>query len=174
MVVASAYVWTCFVRAKGIDSSKRACIMVPANVRGRIQPPLPAEYFGNCVAPCYASANVADLIQDDGIVVAAEAIGKSIAQISEILLKSPLNWKPIADMPVLNIAGSPKFRAYDIDFGLGRPTKVEIISLTKKGVMSMEESRDEQGGIEIGIGFPKDEMDCFKKCFSDGLKLLSE
>ena len=77
-------------------------------------------------------------------------------------------------VPVLSVAGSPKFRAYDVDFGFGRPKKVEIVSVTKTGAMSVAESRDEQGGIQIGIGFPKDEMDCFKKCFIDGLKNLSE
>ncbi|XP_078154125.1 coumaroyl-CoA:anthocyanidin 3-O-glucoside-6''-O-coumaroyltransferase 1-like [Carex rostrata] len=80
----------------------------------------------------------------DGIVVAAEAIGKSIEQISEILLKSPLNWKPIADMPVLDLARSRKFRAYDIDFGLGRSTKVEVISANKvasRSVLDFQRTR---------------------------------
>ncbi|XP_078165574.1 anthocyanin 5-aromatic acyltransferase-like [Carex rostrata] len=177
IVVAFAYIWSCFVQAKGIDSSKRACIGIAADVRARIQPPIPEEYFGNCIAICLASANVADLIQDDGIVMAAEAIGKAVAQPSE-RLKVARNWMreyaAYAGVPVLTVAGSPKFRAYDVDFGFGRPMKVEIISATKTGAMSVAESRDEQGSVEIGISFPKDEMDCFKKCFSDGLKLLSE
>ncbi|XP_078166350.1 phenolic glucoside malonyltransferase 2-like [Carex rostrata] len=177
IVIAFAYIWSCFVQAKGIDSSKRACIGIAADVRARIQPPIPVEYFGNCIVICLASANVADLIQNDGIVMAAKAISKAVAQPSE-RLKSARNWMqeyaPFAGVPVLTVAGSPKFRAYDIDFGFGRPTKVEIISATKAGAMSVAESRDEEGGVEIGIAFPKDEMDCFRKCFSNGLKLVSE
>ncbi|XP_078152609.1 anthocyanin 5-aromatic acyltransferase-like [Carex rostrata] len=171
IVIAFAYVWTCYVRAKGIDSSKRAGMGIPADVRARIQPPIPTEYFGNCIALCFASANVADLVQDDGIVVAAEAIGKAVAQSSESL-KSARNWMREAAafkvVPFLKVAGSPKFRVYDVDFGFGRPMKVEIVSATKTGAMSVAESRDEQGGIQIGIGFPKEEMDYFEKCFLDG------
>lgn len=177
IVIVFAYVWTCFVRAKGIDRSKKACIGIPADIRARIQPPIPAEYFGNCIALCLASADVTDLIEDDGIVVAAEAIGKTIEQ-SKDRLKSARNWMQeytaFAVVPVLSVAGSPKFKVYDVDFGLGRPMKVEVVSATKTGAMSVAESRDEQGGIEIGIAFPKEEMDCFKKYFYGSLNLLSE
>ncbi|KAJ4778690.1 HXXXD-type acyl-transferase family protein [Rhynchospora pubera] len=177
IVVAFAYIWTGFVRAKRIDNSSRASLALPADFRARIQPPLPKEYFGNCVGPCIATANVADLIQDDGVFVAAEVVGKAIDQLSE-RLKVVRKWldeyASLSGTPILNVAGSPKFKVYDVDFGLGRPSKVEIISATKTGAMSVAESRDQQGGIEIGIAFPKDEIDYFKKYFFDGLNNLSE
>ncbi|KAJ1694872.1 hypothetical protein LUZ63_011570 [Rhynchospora breviuscula] len=177
IVVAFAYIWTGFVRAKRIDNSSRASIGIPADFRARIQPPLPKEYFGNCVGSCLATANVADLIQDDGVFVAAEAVGKAIDQLSE-RLKVARKWldeyESLSGTPILSVAGSPKFKVYDMDFGLGRPSKVEIISTTKTGAMSVAESRDKQGGVEIGLAFPKDEMDYFKKYFVDGLTNLSE
>ncbi|KAJ4773435.1 HXXXD-type acyl-transferase family protein [Rhynchospora pubera] len=124
-----------------------------------------------------ATANVADLIQDDGVFVATEAVGKAIDQLSE-RLKVVRKWLDeyvsLSGTPILSVAGSPKFKVFDVDFGLGRPSKVEIISATKTGAMSVAEIRDQQGGIEIGITFPKDEMDYFKKYFFDGLKNLSE
>ncbi|KAJ3688602.1 hypothetical protein LUZ61_017766 [Rhynchospora tenuis] len=176
IVVAFAYIWTGFVRAKRIDNSSRASLVIPADFRARIQPPLPKEYFGNCVGTCMATANVADLIHDDGVFVAAEAVGKAIDQLSE-RLKVARKWldeyDSLSGSPVLSVAGSPKFKVYDVDFGLGRPRKVEIISATKTGAMSVAESRDQQG-VEIGIAFPKDEMDYFQKYFFDGHKNLSE
>ncbi|XP_078174854.1 malonyl-coenzyme:anthocyanin 5-O-glucoside-6'''-O-malonyltransferase-like [Carex rostrata] len=177
VVVVFAYVWTGFVRSKRIDSTKRVSIGIPADFRARIQPPLPMEYFGNCVGSCMATANAADLLEDDGVIVAAEAVGNAVDQLSE-RLKMLRNWlveyATLSQVPILSIAGSPKFKVYDVDFGLGRPTKVEIVSVAKTGAMSVAESRDEEGGVEIGIAFPKDEMDCFNKYFFDGLKLLSE
>ncbi|KAJ3697191.1 hypothetical protein LUZ61_000896 [Rhynchospora tenuis] len=175
IVVAFAYIWICFLRAKQIDSTKTACLLVAADVRARIQPPLPMEYFGNCLVSCMAIANVANLIQDDGVFVAAETFGKAIDQLSE-RLKVPRSDEhaSLRETTILSVAGSPKFKVYDVDFGLGRPCKVEIISTTKTGAMSVAESRCEQGGIEIGIAFPKEEMDCFKKYFFEGLKLLCD
>ncbi|KAJ3697190.1 hypothetical protein LUZ61_000895 [Rhynchospora tenuis] len=177
IVVAFAYIWTSFVRAKQMDNTERACLLLTADARARIQPPLPSEYFGNCLVSCMTLANVTDLIQDDGIFVAAEAFGKSIDQLGE-KLKVPRTWfdnhASLNGTPVLTVAGSPKFKVYDVDFGLGRPIKVEVISATKTGAMSAAESRGDQGGVEIGIAFPKNEMDCFKKYFFEGLKLLSE
>lgn len=177
IVVAFAYVWTGFIRAKRVDSTKRVCIGIPADFRARIQPPLPTEYFGNCVGSCMAIANVADLIQEDGFIAAAEAVGKAIDQLADSQ-KAPKNWldgyASFSGTPVIGIAGSPKFKVYDVDFGVGRPKKVEIVSATKTSAMAVADSRDEQGGVEIGFAFPKDEMDCFKKYFFDGLKLISD
>ncbi|KAJ4756145.1 hypothetical protein LUZ62_090550 [Rhynchospora pubera] len=122
-----------------------------------------------------AIANVADLIQDDGVYVAVEALGKAIDKLNE-RLKVPRSWFEHASLRgrILSVAGSPKFKVYDVNFGLGRPCKVEIISATKTGAMSVAESRGEQGGIEVGIAFPKAEMDCFKNYFFEGLRLLSD
>ncbi|XP_078174634.1 phenolic glucoside malonyltransferase 1-like [Carex rostrata] len=177
IVVTFAYVWTCFVRAKRIDRTKRVCIGIPADYRARAQPPLPMEYFGNCVLLCMGTANAADLIEDDGVIVAAEAVGNAIDKLSEGLnmLRNLSDKNTIFNgAPMLSVAGSPKFKVYDVDFGLGRPMKVEIVSAVKTGAMSVADSRNEEGGVEIGIAFPKDEMDCFNKNFFDGLKLLSE
>ncbi|XP_078174867.1 malonyl-coenzyme:anthocyanin 5-O-glucoside-6'''-O-malonyltransferase-like [Carex rostrata] len=177
IVVTFAYVWTCFVRAKRIDNTMRVSIGIPADYRARTQPPLPMEYFGNCVLFCMGAANAADIIEDDGVIVAAEAVGNAIDKLSEgfnMLRNLSDKNTTFSGAPILSVAGSPKFKVYDVDFGLGRPTKVEIVSAVKTGAMSVADSRNEEGGVEIGIAFPKDEMDCFNKNFFDGLKLLSE
>jgi Transferase family len=177
IVVTFAYIWSSFVRAKHVDSTKKVCIGIPADFRARVQPPLPLEYFGNCVGSCLAKANVSDLTQEDGVFVAAEAVGKAIDRLVE---SSNINTDVFDDYasfigtPTLSVAGSPKFKVYDVDFGLGRPKKVEIVSTVKTGAMSVAESRDARGGVEIGLAFPKDEMDCFKKYFFDGLNVLSD
>ncbi|KAJ3688853.1 hypothetical protein LUZ61_018017 [Rhynchospora tenuis] len=111
IVVAFAYIWTGFVRAKHIDNSSRASLAIAADFRARVQPPLPKEYFGNCVGSCMTTTNVADLIQDDGVFVAAEAVGKAIDQLTE-RLKVVRNWldeyASLRGTPVLSVAGSLK------------------------------------------------------------------
>jgi hypothetical protein len=53
----------------------------------------------------------------------------------------------------LSVAGSPRFRMYNVDFGFGSPAKVEIVSVAKTGAMSVAEGRGGcSGGIEIEVG----------------------
>jgi Transferase family len=173
LVVAVAYMVVGYVQAKGFDKIGKFCFGLPADYRARIQPSLPAEYFGNCVWFIKAKMEVSDLIRDNGVALAAEAIGKEIERLRDGL-KGAENWieslKSISGIPVLGAAGSPKFKVYSVDFGWGKPEKVEIVSATKAGSMSLAESRDEPGGVEIGLALPRREMDFFSKYFENGLK----
>ncbi|MCI55201.1 coumaroyl-CoA:anthocyanidin 3-O-glucoside-6''-O-coumaroyltransferase 1-like, partial [Trifolium medium] len=49
---------------------------------------------------------------------------------------------------VLLVTGSPKFNVYETDFGFGKPVKVEMVHSFK--CMSIAESGDGEGGIEVG------------------------
>ncbi|CAN1832787.1 Malonyl-CoA:anthocyanidin 5-O-glucoside-6''-O-malonyltransferase [Linum perenne] len=49
----------------------------------------------------------------------------------------------------VGVAGSPRLGVYDVDFGFGRPNKVEITSIDRTPGMSMTDSRDGSGGIEV-------------------------
>ncbi|KAJ3678616.1 hypothetical protein LUZ60_002419 [Juncus effusus] len=174
IVVTFAYIWVGYVQAKGYENTKTVCFGIPADFRARIEPPIPTEYFGNCVVFPAALSQVSDLIQEDGIFFAAKAIGKAIEKINDSL-KDVLSSKgKFKGVPVIGVAGSPKFRVYEIDFGIGKPVKVEIPSAMKTGSISVAESREEKGGVEIGLALPKNEMDCFKKYFFNGLELLIE
>ncbi|KAG5527661.1 hypothetical protein RHGRI_028552 [Rhododendron griersonianum] len=52
---------------------------------------------------------------------------------------------------LVSIAGSPRFELYKTDFGWGRPSKVEMVSIDKSGAFCLSDSRDGNGGIEIGF-----------------------
>ena len=53
----------------------------------------------------------------------------------------------------VGVAGSPRFGVHGIDFGWGKPRKVEIVSVDRTRAISMAESRDGSEGIEIGLAF---------------------
>ena len=74
-------------------------------------------------------------------------------------------------MPVV---GSPKLDVYETDFRWGRPTKIEEISVDGWGAISLTESRDEKGGIEVGLALPKPKMDAFTFLLAQGLKDKNE
>ncbi|CAA7014332.1 unnamed protein product [Microthlaspi erraticum] len=68
-----------------------------------------------------------------------------------------------------SVAGSNRLGVYESDFGWGRPVKVDVVSIDQ-GAMSMAESRDESGGVEIGMCLKKAEMDIVLSIFNNGLQ----
>jgi Transferase family len=59
----------------------------------------------------------------------------------------------------MSVGGSPRCRVYDVDFGWGQPVKMELPTIQKTpGTVSLAESRDGKGGIEIGVVLPGNEM----------------
>lgn len=177
-IVACAFAWPCLVRAQArfYSTKKMAYLLFSVECRGRLNPPVQASYFGNCLRPCFVEVGVRDLLNGDGVFAAAEAIGKAIKGLEEGgVLKGAEGWlqKIISLVPErpISLAGSPRYRVYDVDFGWGKPMKVEMTSIEKTpGTISLAEDR--QGGVEMGLVLPKPEMEAFGACFRDGLKLL--
>lgn len=152
LVVAFAYTWVGHVRAQCICSNKKSCFVLSADFRARIQPPLPTTYFGNCVLPCIAEAEPIDLMSNNGVIVAAEAIGKAIDGLSASLKSTDYIVNFFASLDKISLlasAGSPKFRVYNVDFRWGKPAKVEVASVARTGAVPVADSREEQGGLGI-------------------------
>ncbi|XP_074562853.1 phenolic glucoside malonyltransferase 1-like [Curcuma longa] len=174
IVATYAYAWVSLVKARAPSAESTVHLAFPGNCRGRLQPALPAEYFGNCLNGNFAEAKAGDLAGEDGVAVAARIVGEVIEQFKAEPLRDADKWTEkyhaIAMQRPLTVAGSPGFKVYDVDFGWGKPVKVDMPSIALLGAMSVAESRDESGGVEIGLVAPKTEMDQFVAHFSHGLK----
>ncbi|KAJ6850952.1 putative coumaroyl-CoA:anthocyanidin 3-O-glucoside-6''-O-coumaroyltransferase 2 [Iris pallida] len=174
-VVACAYLWTCIVKARGYQADIKAHFTFAVDWRKRLQPPTPDTYFGNCLGGCFAEAMVGDLVQENGVIAAAEAIGRAIEGLKGGVSKCLSGFFPralsllVAECPPLSVAGSPKFKVYDVDFGWGRPLKVEVPSIKETGALSLSDSRDVHGGLEIGLVLPKYEMEALVTLFEESL-----
>ncbi|CAL9752420.1 unnamed protein product [Musa acuminata subsp. burmannicoides] len=116
-----AYVWVCLVKARAYGSDRTGHFIFAADCRGRLRPPLPAAYFGNCIGACFVEAKAGDLLRENGVVSAAKAIGKVIEEFADDPLRGVETWperiKSIVPQQPLSVAGSPRFRVYDLDFG---------------------------------------------------------
>ncbi|TVU07479.1 hypothetical protein EJB05_46802, partial [Eragrostis curvula] len=176
--VACAFAWACLARIDGSCAGKeRAHLLFSVECRRRLTPPVPQEYLGNCLRPCFVDVAMGDLLGADGVVTAAAAIGAAIRGLEDGVLDGADGWfhKILSLVPQrpMSVGGSPRYGVYDTDFGLGRPSKVELVSIDKTpGTVSLAEGRDAQAGIEIGVVLPEAEMAQFSPCFSDGLKQL--
>ncbi|KAK7289925.1 hypothetical protein RIF29_03964 [Crotalaria pallida] len=70
---------------------------------------------------------------------------------------------------IIGIAGSNRFGVYGIDFGWGKPVKVEIPSVDRELTFGIADSKDGKGGIEVGLVLNKHVMDLFDTLFHAGL-----
>ncbi|KAG8372545.1 hypothetical protein BUALT_Bualt12G0077200 [Buddleja alternifolia] len=180
--VTSAYVWTCLAKSSasiGEDDGMEYFIFA-ADFRARMNPPLPANYFGNCVGPFFAKLPRSRLIEKDGFAVTVKLIGeviyRGLYQNKEEVLKDVEDWPSqlgaVEWDRTLGMAGSPRFDVYDADFGWGKPKKFESISIDHDGCMSLCKSRDSEKDLEIGLSLPKIKMNAFATIFRDGLAIV--
>uniref|UniRef100_A0ACD5X6X8 Uncharacterized protein n=1 Tax=Avena sativa TaxID=4498 RepID=A0ACD5X6X8_AVESA len=158
LVATFGFIWSCYQRAKdaGSSSGARTFLCFPIDHRSRMKPPVPAEYLGNCVGAAIHAAPEDQLAEAGagGLFVACTAVA---AAIEEAVggVGSPELWieqfkeAGVAGTGMLTVAGSPRFRVYEVDLGFGRPVKVEIVSVARTGAMAVAEGRKGGGGMEI-------------------------
>ncbi|PKA66432.1 Phenolic glucoside malonyltransferase 2 [Apostasia shenzhenica] len=171
--VSCAYAWVCVVKSRPQAADDvEARLFFAVDSRRRIRPTIPAHYFGNCLgSACFVRARAGELTGKDGVLVAGEAIGKEIEALegADVYAEAagifPKIMEAIPHQPV-TVAGSPRLRIYETDFGWGKPEKVEVTSIRETGAISMAESRDDEGGVEIGIILPVDQIGKYAKHFS--------
>ncbi|XP_043719702.1 phenolic glucoside malonyltransferase 1-like [Telopea speciosissima] len=183
-----AFVWVCVLKAEAaaaIDESmpnnnmthsNRTQFVMNVDCRGRVEPQIPATYFGNCIRPFVVIGERSDLLREDGIVVATQLIEEAIRELDKGVLRGLENG--ISDLlrvetgRVIAAAGSPRFGLYRLDFGWGKPKKMEFVSNDITGSIFMKESRNLDGGVEIDLALNKKEMDVFASVVVNELKGL--
>jgi hypothetical protein len=189
LVATFGFVWSCYQRAKegsgggGAGEGPVTCMALAVDHRSRMKPPLPDKYLGNCVGPAFALAPTAELAAAGagGLFSACAAVASSIDEaVRDIGTSSMEAWmdrvREVLPMGLLNVSGSPRFRVYDLDFGFGRPAKVDVVPVSRIGAVAVAvaESRGGDGGIEVGVSLPPAAMGSYKKCFADAIAWLHQ
>jgi len=117
-----------------------------------------------------------DYINEDGVFLVAKCIHKKIKIITEkgVLDGASDMFDKFASLlseklEMMGVAESNRFGVYEIDFGWGRPSKVEIVSADRGLTIALAESKDSKGGIEVGNVHNNHVMDLFGTLFVEGL-----
>ncbi|KAL2329863.1 hypothetical protein Fmac_017444 [Flemingia macrophylla] len=176
-VVTTAYALVCVARAvHGVEPGRdKFGLGFTVDCRARMEPPVPDNYFGNCVWGLMVNAEPSDFVKEEGVVAIAKSIHGKIKEISEegVFCDSNLSSKYEAwikgGVEIFGIAGSNRFGVYGTDFGWGKPAKVEIPSVDRGLTIGLAESKDEKGGVEVGLVLDKDVMNLFATLFRGGL-----
>lgn len=180
---ACAFVWVCLARAEVEEAAaaddEQEYFAFAADCRGRLKPPLPAGYFGNCLAFVKAESAHGLLRGSDGLAAAAESIAAAIQKtvynekgILDGAETWPMEFGKLIGKRLFGVAGSPRFDLYDVDYGWGRPAKFESPSIDSDTSMSLCKSRDFDGGLEIGLSRPLKILEAFRAEFDKSLKNL--
>lgn len=183
-VLTCAFLWVCLVKTQEIGGglTNGHSLNEDLNYFGfiaggltRVGYPVPVTYFGNCIGFGRAMAVRGELIGEDGILVAATAIRGTIKMLDKAMFsqadKWVAEWQTLigSDIHII-VSGSPKLDLYEKDFGWGRPKKIEEIEIDTTKAISLSESRNVKGGMEIGMVLPKPQMEAFAIIFKEGLK----
>ncbi|XP_030483729.2 phenolic glucoside malonyltransferase 1-like [Cannabis sativa] len=183
-VVTFAYVFDCILKVtEGDESKMKVMFGFSADYRNRLIPPVPENYFGNCVGFKMNYENMREQLvgrDGDSFSAVAEKISGLVKEMGNHdqndilkegeLLVSKRGLIASEKYSGVGVAGSPRFGVYSIDFGWGHPKKVSFISI-ENGSISMADSENGDGGVEVGLYLKKQQMDVFTSVFLTGLSL---
>lgn len=183
-VVTCSLVWVCFVvshagrESELVWEDELCCFSFVANCRnGRLGYPIPRGYFGNCLAYCVAAIKKSEVLGGNGMVVGMKAIGKRVEEVEKEAVGNMVEeisvWMKSAESGIaVAVVGSPILGAYDTNFGWGRPIKTEVLQIDSGRLFCLGESRDEKGGIEVGLALSSPHMARFVAVWEQNLKLF--
>ncbi|KAG6395195.1 hypothetical protein SASPL_145836 [Salvia splendens] len=179
-VVVCAYLWSCLAKSAGEvveNGDETEYLSSPVNCRQRLDPPLPENYFGNCLIHMIAVSSHGILKGDEGFAAAAEAVAaavKSVQKRTSVLEYFERRSEIISELKgkrLVRVAGSSKLDEYGADYGWGRAVKYECIHTDFHGAVNICKAR--QGGIELGFSMSKAKMDSFVDVFNKYLYINS-
>ncbi|MCO5601486.1 hypothetical protein L7F22_055607 [Adiantum nelumboides] len=168
--VTCAHFWKQTSFARKAPAGEITYFFAPISFRSRIAPPLPHAYFGNVVGMITA-LSTAGKIRREPLQATASRIHEKVNAVREDVVQAFMNWLEMHDnrfmsggwdnVPVmkgLNVASSPHFPAYKVDFGWGKPTAVRAVKVTGDGELVFFGGRpgSKAGDVEICTALPSD------------------
>ncbi|XP_071737107.1 malonyl-coenzyme A:anthocyanin 3-O-glucoside-6''-O-malonyltransferase-like [Rutidosis leptorrhynchoides] len=167
--VSCAYIWSCLAKS---CKNELEILIFSIDCRARMDPPIPATYFGNCGKLCICISDTI-VLKDESFIAIAKLIGEELYKMlttegGVLMAKAP--FYELKSRTKMSVAGSPKMNFYDMNFGWGNPKKQELISIDYEGSISMNACKDSNENMEFGICLSATEMQAFARIFNDGLE----
>jgi shikimate O-hydroxycinnamoyltransferase len=163
--------------ARGLAPDAESRLRVPANIRSRLRPQLPANYFGNAIVRDLVTVRVGDVLsQPLGFV--AERIKRAVARVDDAFVRSVIDYlelesekgsqaargqfMPETDLWVVSWLGMPMS---DADFGWGAPRFVAPAQMFGSGTAYVMQPPDKDDGVSVLFALEPEYLDCFEKAF---------
>mgnify|MGYP002776917159 CR=1 FL=1 len=174
--VLCAHFWQRVTEARQSSRDTKLRFMVVANLRSKMDPPLPSSYFGNVIHLSTAYALTGDLL-DEELGHTAERIHEAVLACTHESLVSCLHWLELhgnsfeeirndsTGYDMMGVVSSPRFPVYDVEFGWGRPDAVRPAKVRGNGEMVLfggrlgNDAKAGAGDIEICMALPSNAME---------------
>ncbi|MCO5589113.1 hypothetical protein L7F22_043079 [Adiantum nelumboides] len=165
----SAHMWKHVIAATDTDKDKDCIFYVIANMRSKLEPPLPEAYFGNAIIRDGTVAKREEILQET-MGATALRIQKLVKSIDDNIMRTfygkceVLPLLKVLDeaefkMVMLQVSSSPQFPVYDVDFGWGPPLCVRSPHILSNGEMVWFCGREGGGSIDVCIALSRPIME---------------
>ncbi|KAE9605645.1 putative quinate O-hydroxycinnamoyltransferase [Lupinus albus] len=154
------HLWRTVIHNQQLDPEKECIYVFMIDVRGRIVPPLPDNYFGNALAFGIIGMKGGELLLEGGLGKGALEMHKMITSYSDEKLKilyeswvRPPNMYSSGRLSnMLATSSSPRFNVYGNDFGWGKPLAVRTDN-SMNGITTLFAGAEE-GSIDLTVCLP--------------------
>ncbi|KAG6385137.1 hypothetical protein SASPL_153965 [Salvia splendens] len=173
-VAIAAYIWSTLakslrsVSADNDNDDGDAFFLIPIDLRPRLDPAVPGNYFGNCLSFALPRIGRRELGGEEGMFAAAKAAAEAIEKRTsdKKILESVEKWsgeiREAVQKSFFSVAGTTRMNQYGADFGWGKARKQEILSVDgEKYAMTLCKARDFEGGLEVCMSLPNHIMKAF-------------
>ncbi|VAH21314.1 unnamed protein product [Triticum turgidum subsp. durum] len=168
-----AHIWRSVSRARELGPADITVFAVFADCRARLDPPVPATYFGNLIQAVFTGVPAGMLLGGPPELAAGmlqKAIGEHDAaavtrRLDEYEAAPKLFHYSDAGPNCVAVGSSPRFRVYDVDFGFGRPERVRSGGNNKfDGMVYLYPGRGgDSGGIDVELALQPEPMQRLEK-----------
>ncbi|XP_037428425.1 tryptamine benzoyltransferase 1-like [Triticum dicoccoides] len=174
-----AHVWRKITAARALKPEEFTKVRVAVNCRGRADPPVPLNFFGNMVLWAFPRLQVRDLMSSSyGSVVGA--IRDAVARIDSEYVQSFVDFGGVADAngEELVAAAAPLgsmfcpdaevdswlgFSFHQLDFGTGAPAALLPPDLPVEGLMFLVPSHKAKGGVDLFMAVAEEHVAAFEQ-----------
>ncbi|XP_052200967.1 uncharacterized acetyltransferase At3g50280-like [Diospyros lotus] len=168
----SAVVWRCITRARRLPDEQQTNCRMAANNRSRMEPPVPKNYFGNCIQVVCASSTAAELL-GGGFGRAAWLCHRAVGTHTDKVvrewvggwLESPIVYQlgRLFDPCSVMMGSSPRFDVYGNEFGIGKAVAVRSGYANKfDGKVTLYPGREGGGSMDLEICLSPETMAAFE------------
>ncbi|KAJ3681866.1 hypothetical protein LUZ60_014439 [Juncus effusus] len=174
-VAIAAHFWVCLVKSKVRSNKNEATsLWLLVDLRSHfssISSENDAFFTGNCIRGIQAKSTCKDLTGPNGLASACVAITQAVQTVREEPMKGVDNWpEEFKNRPIgmsFMVAGSTRYGAYNVDFGWGKPGRVELVSMNYDGEVSMLAGQ-EKGSVQATVGLAHEHIEMFSNAFMTG------